>query len=271
VVAAGLLALPCMMCTCCAAPVVAGPRKDEQACSGGAIAFWLGNSVLNPATLVFIGFVLGWNWVALRLGLGLLMVFGLDNLVNRLPGPEEAANANLASVADPPPAGAFIRWMKILGLMAVRLLPEYIVLILLLGMMRAWLFPQIGPDIGNQFGWIVLFAIAGTLFVIPTAGEVPIIQAMLALGMGAGPASALLMTPPPISIPSIVIVGRSFRSRVLGFVTLVVVAFGIVAGLIATRLGPQAGARMSASISYKTAIRCNASAASGDGVAAWRS
>lgn len=34
--------------------------------------------------------------------------------------------------------------------------------------------------------WIVAMALAGTLFVIPTAGEVLIVQAMLALGMGAG-------------------------------------------------------------------------------------
>ncbi len=58
VAAGGLLAVPGMMCTCCAAPVVAGLRA-RHASPGGAIAFWLGNSVLNPATLVFMGFVLG--------------------------------------------------------------------------------------------------------------------------------------------------------------------------------------------------------------------
>src|SRR5690348_7048070 len=62
--AGGMLALPGMMCTCCAAPVVVGLRR-RQAAPGAAIAFWLGNSVLNPATLVFIGFVLGWQWAGL--------------------------------------------------------------------------------------------------------------------------------------------------------------------------------------------------------------
>ncbi|HTJ99949.1 MAG TPA: permease, partial [Bordetella sp.] len=46
VVAGGLMSLPGMMCTCCAAPVVAGLRKC-QAAPGSAVAFWLGNSVLN--------------------------------------------------------------------------------------------------------------------------------------------------------------------------------------------------------------------------------
>src|ERR1700728_3690913 len=89
----GLLSIPGMMCTCCAAPVVVGLRARE-ASPGAAISFWLGNSVLNPATLVFMGFVLGWNWTALRFVLGTLMVFGLGYLVNRLVTPKEAEAAD---------------------------------------------------------------------------------------------------------------------------------------------------------------------------------
>ena len=82
-----------------------------------------------------------------------------------------------------------------------------------------------------------MFAIAGTLFVIPTAGEVPIIQAMLSLGMGAGPAGALLMTLPPVSVPSIAMLVRSFKPKLLIIVTVTVIAFGILAGLLAVGLG----------------------------------
>ena len=238
-VAGGLLAVPGMMCTCCAAPVVIGLR-ERRASPGGAIAFWLGNSVLNPATLVFMGFVLGWNWTALRLVLGLVMVFGLGYLVNRMATPQEAesAQAELAELAPNAPASPpFVRWIGILLRMAVRLVPEYIVLILLLGAARAWLFPHVGPEIGNHLGWIVALAIAGTIFVIPTAGEVPIIQAMLSLGMGVGPAGALLMTLPPISVPSLAMVARSFRPRVLLVVTASVVMIGMLGGLMAVGLG----------------------------------
>jgi uncharacterized membrane protein YraQ (UPF0718 family) len=239
VAAGGLLALPGMMCTCCAAPVVVGLRA-RQASPGGAVAFWLGNSVLNPATLVFMGFVLGWHWTALRLALGVLMVFGLGYLVNRLVTREEAqaADAQLAqAVAAAQEEGAFARWIRILSRMALSLVPEYIVLVLLLGAARAWLFPHVGPEIGNQIGWIVALAVAGTLFVIPTAGEVPIIQSMLALGMGVGPAGALLMTLPPISVPSLAMLARSFRPRVLTVVAVSVVAFGVAGGLLTIGLG----------------------------------
>ncbi len=186
-----------------------------------------------------MGFVLGWNWTALRLVLGILMVFGLGYLVNRMVTPKEAdaADRRLAElVANTPATGIFMRWFGILWRMAVRLIPEYIILVLLLGAARAWLFPHAGPEISNTLGWIIALAIAGTLFVIPTAGEVPIVQAMLSLGVGAGPAAALLMTLPPISVPSLAIISRSFRPQVLLLVTLSVVAIGTAGGALAAWL-----------------------------------
>jgi len=236
--AGGMLALPAMMCTCCAAPVVVGLRR-RQASAGAAIAFWLGNSVLNPATLVFIGFVLGWRWAALRLILGVPMVLGLGYLANRMTSPREAAQAeaSVAAFSAEPQGSPFQRWLAILGRMSLRLIPEYLILVLLLGAARAWLFPAIGPEIDNHLIWIVAFAVAGTLFVIPTAGEAPIIQAMLSLGMGVGPAGALLMTLPPISLPSMAMLARSFPPRILAVVAAAVVLFGVLAGGLAVVLG----------------------------------
>ncbi|MGH6955736.1 MAG: permease, partial [Caulobacteraceae bacterium] len=74
-------------------------------------------------------------------------------------------------------------------------------------------------------------------FVIPTAGEVPIVQAMLSLGVGAGPAGALLMTLPPISLPSMAMVSTSFPPRTLAMVAGGVVAFGLAGGALAVALG----------------------------------
>jgi uncharacterized membrane protein YraQ (UPF0718 family) len=236
--AGGMLALPGMMCTCCAAPVVVGLRQ-RQASAGAAIAFWLGNSVLNPATLVFMGFVLGWRWTALRLILGVPMVFGLGYLANRMTTAREAAQSEtlLVELVSQPQEAPFRRWIRILARMTLRLIPEYIVLVLLLGAARAWLFPTIGPDIDNHIVWIVAFAVAGMLFVIPTAGEVPIIQAMLSLGMGVGPAGALLMTLAPISLPSLTMLARSFPPRILAATAAAVVLFGIAGGALAIALG----------------------------------
>ncbi len=240
VAAGGMLAVPGMMCTCCAAPVVVGLRA-RNASAGAAVAFWLGNSILNPATLVFMGFVLGWKWSALRLVLGVVMVLGLGWSANRVVTPRDAPAADdrlaLPTHRQAGEGGVFLRWLRIFARMALRLLPEYVVLVLLLGAARAWLFPHIGPDVTSSIGWIVAFAVAGMLFVIPTAGEVPIIQAMLTLGMGVGPAGALLMTLPPVSVPSFAMLAGSFRARVLALVAAVVVLFGLVAGLATVALG----------------------------------
>lgn len=232
VLLAGVLSVPGMMCTCCAAPVVAGLRECRAA-PGSAVAFWLGNTVLNPATLIFTGFVLGWQWTSLRLALGGVMVFGLGTLVNRVARSEDVLiqQGTLPEIPQEPPS--FTRWLHTLGRMSLGLIPEYIVLVLLLGAARAWLFPHVGHEVDNSLLWIFAFALAGAVFVIPTAGEVPIVQGMLALGVGIGPAAALLVTLPPISAPSVAMLWRSLGARTLGLASAGVVLLGVLAGCLA--------------------------------------
>ena len=115
--------------------------------------------MLNPATLVFMGFVLGWKWSALRLVLGVLMVVGLGwagEPVHDTSGRPGRRRPACALTQQQIVAGnVFVRWMSIFTRMVVRLLPEYIVLVLLLGAARAWLFRHIGPDVTSGVGWIV--------------------------------------------------------------------------------------------------------------------
>jgi uncharacterized membrane protein YraQ (UPF0718 family) len=240
VVNGGLLAIPGMMCTCCAAPVVIGLRR-RNASAAAATAFWLGNTILNPATLVFMGFVLGWKWAGLRLALGIPLVFGTGYLVTRLTrsGEIAALHERLSQAVDDTAAASpsIKGWLNRFFKLLVGLIPEYLVLVLVLGAARAWIFPQAGPAIGNDLQWIALMSVAGLIFVIPTAGEIPIVQAMLALGVGAGPAAALMMTLAPVSVPSLAMTGRVFPIRVLGLIASAVLVMGIIAGLLAVSLG----------------------------------
>jgi uncharacterized membrane protein YraQ (UPF0718 family) len=233
VVAGTLLSVPGMMCTCCAAPVVIGLRR-ENASAPSAIAFWLGNTVLNPATLIFTGFVLGWQWTALRLLFGFLMIIAVTSVVGRLGQDEELPREAVAQPAHtegfhPTITGWLARFLRL----ALGLIPEYLIIVLVLGAARVWLFPQIGPAVNNSIVWVVAMAAAGLIFVIPTAGEVPIVQAMLALGVGAGPAAALLLTLPPVSLPSIAMTKSVFSSRVLALVAGTILVVGIAAGFAA--------------------------------------
>jgi hypothetical protein len=83
------------------------------------------------------------------------------------------------------------------------LIPVYAVLVFALGMVRAWFFPAMTPDIGHALWLIPALAAAGTFFVIPTAGEVPIIQVLQQFGLGGAGAAALLITLPTVSLPSL--------------------------------------------------------------------
>lgn len=230
VIRGGVLAIPCMMCTCCAAPVAAGMRQS-RASIGSVVSWWLSNPILNPATLVFMGFVLGWGWALFRVVFGIAMVLGIAYLAERYAEPAETGSLSqsLPPEIDASTDSIFLRWVKEFSTLGIKLLPEYLVLVLLLGAARAWLFPIFGAD--DSIIWIVAMALAGTLFVIPTAGEVPIVQAMLALGMGAGPAAALIMTLPAISLPSLVMLGSVFNLRIRLLIAFGVVFSGIIAGI----------------------------------------
>lgn len=229
-----LFGVPCMMCTCCAAPMAIGMRQS-RASVGSVVSWWMSNPVLNPATLVFMGFVLGWGWVLFRIVFGVGMILAVAHLAERYSGTGQelaAAPEPLPEVLPSDAEGRLgTRWAREFFALAIRLIPEYLVIVLLLGGARAWLFPVLNPH--NGILWITAMALAGTLFVIPTAGEVPIVQAMFALGMGAGPAGALIMTLPAVSLPSLAMLGRvlSLRTRVV--IAAGVAVSGIIAGLVA--------------------------------------
>lgn len=238
----GLFALPCMMCTCCAAPVAAGMRQ-RRASVGSVVSWWLANPLLNPATLVFMGFVLGWGWSLFRLVFGIAMVFVIAYLAERYTeskkpslnkddlSKEYASSQHLSPEPEILTDGVMQRWAREFMSLTIKLLPEYLVLVLLLGAARAWLFPVFGAD--DSIIWIFALALTGMLFVIPTAGEVPIVQAMFALGMGAGPAGALIMTLPAVSLPSLVMLGKVFSLQTRLLIAISVVLSGITAGFVA--------------------------------------
>ena len=59
---------------------------------------------------------------------------------------------------------------------------------------------------------------------------------MVAAFFGAGPAAALMMTLPPISLPSLAMTGKVLSLRVLGVISLAVFCTGIAAGVLAILL-----------------------------------
>jgi uncharacterized protein len=222
--------------------VALGLRRSG--CSVGAsLAFWLGNPILNPATMIFMGFVLGWRWVGLRLIVAVLLVFVVAYLVQWLDrdnpsiasAPAVAGGSDAGSIDATTSAAIWRRFLKELSRLSIGLIPEYVVLVLLLGAARAWLFPAVTPG-ATGILWTIGFAGAGMLFVIPTAGEIPIVQTLTAYGLGAGPAGALLTTLPPVSLPSLAMVAKVFPLRIVFAIATTVVALGVLSGAVAVLL-----------------------------------
>jgi uncharacterized membrane protein YraQ (UPF0718 family) len=231
---AGAASLPGMMCTCCAAPVAVGLRA-RSASVGAALAFFLGNPVLNPATIIFMGFVLSWKFAMFRLIAGLIMVLGIATAANKMAIVHDVPASLLPDTDNGNGEGhLFKRWLYALYQLIIDTIPAYLIVVFVLGAVRAWLFPAIGPEWGDSLMVLIGFAITGALFVVPTAAEIPIVQTLLTFGLGIGPAMALLMTLPAVSLPSLLIVKRAFPARILTFVLAAVIVVGIVSGVIAT-------------------------------------
>ena len=198
----------------------------------------MGNPILNPATLVFMGFVLGWRWAGLRLLVGLVLVFGVAFLADRFVRPADvpvvAVEAVTTAIATDE-GSTLKRWLRAFAQLCVGLIPEYLAIVLILGAARAWLFPAVSGEATGVL-WTVGLAIAGTLFVIPTAGEIPIVQTLMSFGLGVGPAAALLTTLPPVSLPSFLMLGKSVPYRVLALVAVSVLLLGLLSAAIAVGL-----------------------------------
>lgn len=227
-----LFSLPGMMCSCCAAPVTAGMRR-QQVSMGGALAFWMGNPLLNPATLVFMGFVLGWHFALIRLVAGLVTVIGVAALVQYLVK-DSPQPAGPVDVTIPQTQGGFMaRWGKALWSLFWSTIPVYILAVLVLGAARVWLFPHADGAIDNSLLWIIAMAVVGCLFVIPTAAEIPIVQTMMMAGMGTAPALALLITLPAVSLPSLIMLRKSFPAKALWLTGALVVLCGMIVGALA--------------------------------------
>jgi uncharacterized membrane protein YraQ (UPF0718 family) len=240
--AGGVAALPSLMCTCCTAPVAVGLRRRGTSLES-AVSYWLGNPVLNPAVLVFLFLVAPWQLGVVRIVVGVLLVFVAVPVAVRLTGrrkatPEGTAPSGAVPIVPAVPDDARRladlpgRYLRSLARLAVVLVPEYLVVVLLMGLVSGWLSDFAGLDQRLGVFAVLICAVVGTLLVIPTAGEIPVVLALAAAGVSLGTTGALLITLPALSLPSMVMVGRAMGWRVTTAMAAVVVVAGLLSGLL---------------------------------------
>jgi uncharacterized membrane protein YraQ (UPF0718 family) len=92
-----------------------------------------------------------------------------------------------------------------------------------------WVLPS---AFGNNLASVVLSAVVGTFFMISTWSEIPMALQLIQSGF-AGPAAALLVVLPAISLPCMMLLGGSMqRFRVVALLSIGVMIVGIAAGAL---------------------------------------
>ena len=94
---------------------------------------------------------------------------------------------------------------------------------------EAWIQAAVG---GNSLGANLFAAVAGALMYFATLTEVPILQGLIGSGMGQGPALALLLAGPALSLPNMLVIGSVMGwKKTLVFCSIIVV-LSTVAGMV---------------------------------------
>jgi uncharacterized membrane protein YraQ (UPF0718 family) len=92
-----------------------------------------------------------------------------------------------------------------------------------------WISSLVG---GNSILSNLFASVVGAFMYFATLTEVPIVQGLLAAGMGKGPALALLLAGPSLSLPSMLVIQKVMGTqKTIVYVSLVIV-FSTIAGLI---------------------------------------
>jgi uncharacterized membrane protein YraQ (UPF0718 family) len=124
-------------------------------------------------------------------------------------------------------------WLAETWSLSKSLLPVLFIGVFIAGAIQAvlpdeWVVAYLG---GNGLLANLAASVVGALMYFATLTEVPIIQALTAKGMGAGPSLALLLAGPSLSLPSMLVIDRILgHKKTIAYILLVII-FSTIAGV----------------------------------------
>lgn len=211
---AAAVGAPLMLCSCCVAPVFTGVYERSSRLAP-SLALMLAAPSLNPAALVLTFMLFGGKVGAVRLltGAAGVMLIGLltERLIKANPASRRAEGVAPCATDRGPVVTAFLRsCLKV----AAQTLPLIVGGVVVSMLIAEWL-PVSGLGATTaQITSIMIVALVAVPLAMPTFFEIPLALMMVAAGMPAGAAAALLIAGPATNLPSLLTVARSTGWRV---------------------------------------------------------
>ncbi len=99
-----------------------------------------------------------------------------------------------------------------------------------------WIYTLLG---GNSIRANLIASVAGALMYFATLTEIPIIEGLMSNGMGNGPALALLLAGPALSLPNILVIRTILGNRKTTAFILLVITFATISGILFGNMYPE--------------------------------
>ena len=130
-------------------------------------------------------------------------------------------------------------WLESTWTFAKQILPLLVIGVLIAGVLlgrpghpalipERWIAGLVG---GNSLGANLFASVAGALMYFATLTEVPILESLLGAGMGKGPALALLLAGPALSLPNMLVIRSVIGTQKTVVYVSLVVTFSTIAGM----------------------------------------
>ncbi|MGC9049177.1 MAG: permease, partial [Patescibacteria group bacterium] len=129
-------------------------------------------------------------------------------------------------------------WLKETWNFTKMLLPTLFIGVFVAGFVMPFLPQELIEKIvgSNSIFGNLIASIFGAFMYFSTLTEIPILQALIAKGMSQGPALALLLSGPSLSLPNMLVVRKVLGNGKTAVYVLLVIIYSTIAGLIFGRI-----------------------------------
>ena len=249
-----MFALPQPFCSCCSS-VMAPSFVRRGASTTFLLSFIIGAPMLNVTTMLLALTLLPAPFAITRIVAGIVVTLLVTYLVVRAADRWEEAKPAITEWKPPgqwmqrigafylrlfdldtligrrspeTPSGLIGAWLHASGRIALILVPTLWVW----SVIASAIFQALPSAFGNNLPSVVLSAVVGTFFMISTWSEIPMALQLIQSGVD-GPAAALLVVLPAISLPCMMLLGGALqRFRVVALLSIGVMIVGIGAGAL---------------------------------------